>query len=117
MSKSNFSKTDDDGTVTAAALDNPSTATFALHPNEVLKLVSASKLGEIYLILRPLNPTDDYLDSLAYTINSINSYNKKQDNNPDIQNLPPLPDNKTVIVESPKDENKIEIIQGDQIVQ
>ena len=34
----------------------PSTATFALRPDDVLKLVSASKLGEIYLSLRPKHP-------------------------------------------------------------
>lgn len=45
------------------AISNPSIATLALKPDEVLQLISASKLGEIYLMLRPLKPLDGYVDS------------------------------------------------------
>ena len=44
------------------AISNPSIATLALKPDEVLQLISASKLGEIYLMLRPLKPIDGYVD-------------------------------------------------------
>ena len=44
------------------AIDNPTIATLALKPDEVLQLISASKLGEIYLMLRPDKPYDSYVD-------------------------------------------------------
>lgn len=48
-------------------ISNPSIATLALRPDEVLRLISASKLGEIYLMLRPLKPLDTYVDDEGYT--------------------------------------------------
>ena len=52
------------------AIDNPSIATLALKPDEGLQLVSASKLGEIYLMLRPFKPSDTYVDAEDYTFRS-----------------------------------------------
>lgn len=56
-----------------SAVQNPSIATVALMPNDILRLVSASKLGEIYMILRPKNPTQKYWDDVAYTVKSANA--------------------------------------------
>ncbi|MBR3051122.1 MAG: Flp pilus assembly protein CpaB, partial [Selenomonadaceae bacterium] len=47
---------DESGNITSSAIRNPTIATFALPPQDVLKLISASKLGEIYMMLRPSNP-------------------------------------------------------------
>ena len=52
------------------AIDNPTIATLALKPDEGLQLVSASKLGEIYLMLRPFRPSDSYVDASDYTLES-----------------------------------------------
>ena len=94
----------------------PSTATFALRPDDVLKLVSASKLGEIYLSLRPAHPVARYSDTIDYTIDSINADKFKKENSPQTAPVPPIPETPQK-AENVPDENKIEIIQGDQIVQ
>lgn len=95
----------------------PSTATFALRPDDVLKLVSASKLGEIYLSLRPKNPAVRYSNTVDYTIDSVNVDKKKKETpQPPVTPLPQIPATPPQ-VETVQDENKIEIIQGDQIVQ
>lgn len=62
----------DNGVATTTAINNPSIATFALHPDDVLKLVSASKLGEIYMSLRPIKPRSTYSGDIEYTIESVN---------------------------------------------
>ena len=53
------------------AIDNPALATLALRSDEVLKLISASKLGEIYLMLRPIGAWDEYGYGTEYTFESI----------------------------------------------
>ena len=116
MNKKSESNVAEDGTITTAAIENPSIATFALRPDEVLKLLSASKLGEIYLMLRPTNPTEDYLQNVGYTIDSINAY-KQQQNSPPTTPAPVAETPQPKIETPPVDVNKIEIIQGDQIVQ
>ena len=123
MNKKSESNVAEDGTITTAAIENPSIATFALRPDEVLKLLSASKLGEIYLILRPLNPTDKYFESIGYTINALHIPQPEQATpQPQIVTPAPAPAVEQPTVkpkpeETPKDVNKIEIIQGDKIVQ
>ena len=119
MNKNPESAVAADGTITTTAIDNPSIATFALRPDEVLKLISASKLGEIYLMLRPQNPTQEYLYNYGYTINSINSYKQQQSApapapvaTPEPAAVQPTP---TVPTDAQKDTNKIEIIEGDKI--
>lgn len=52
------------------AISNPTIATLALKPNEVLQLVSASRIGSIYLMLRPLKPSDTYVDGGGITFRS-----------------------------------------------
>ena len=63
----------EDGATTTTAINNPTIATFALRPEDVLKLVSASKLGEIYMSLRPTKPKNAYVGEMEYTIDSINT--------------------------------------------
>ena len=115
------------------AISNPSIATLALKPEEALQLISASKLGEIYLMLRPFKPKDMYVDSLEYTAVSSNaqqSYNEPtpavpaQPAQPAVSATVPLPVANVPSANPPiplqpnrLEEKKIEIIQGDQIVQ
>ena len=42
-----------DGNNGGSAISNPTIATFALRPDDALKLISASKLGEIYMSFAP----------------------------------------------------------------
>ena len=115
----NPATTGEDGKPASQAIANPSIATFALHPDEVLKLVAADKLGDIYLMLRPKNPTEDYLSSVGYTIESINADKQKNENAPSVTppQMTPLQPIPAQVEEKNSDVNKIEIIQGDQIVQ
>ena len=117
------------------AISNPSIATFALRPEEALKLISASKLGEIYLMLRPLNPKDVYVDNMDYTAVSTNALQKSEAPAPaytPVQvpvsalpqvtaTVPPKPVTNTPTPTTPMilpdKQKKIEIIQGDQIIQ
>lgn len=111
---------------TTVAVENPSTATFALRPDEILKLVAATKLGEIYLTLRPAKPAVRYSDKTDYTIDSFNAGKQKQETPqpatvpqtvaPSVIELPPIPQTAPKF-ETVPDVNKFEIIQGDKIVQ
>ena len=60
------------------AIENPTMATLALRPDEVLRLVSASKIGEIYLMLRPLVPQGDYYTGAEYSIESLKGKNDRE---------------------------------------
>ena len=105
---------DANGVVTSSAISNPTIATFALPPQDVLKLISASKLGEIYMMLRPSNPAANYVPEMEYTIDSINKPKPETPaipSNP-VPNLPQIP---AVPVAPPVP--KIDIILGDEIVQ
>ena len=115
------------------AISNPSIATFALRPEEAIKLISASKLGEIYLMLRPLNPKDVYVDNMDYTAVSTNALQKSEAPAPaytpvqaPVSALPqvtatvppkPVTTTQTTPMPLPNKQKKIEIIQGDQIIQ
>ena len=98
--------------VPKAAISNPSIATFALRPEETLKLISAVKLGEIYLSLRPSKPQSAYVEPMEYTIESIDAPKPEVAPAPVIPSSAPAPQ---VPLEPPTP--KIEIIAGDQIVQ
>lgn len=60
------------------AIENPTMATLALRPDEVLRLVSASKIGEIYLMLRPLVPQGDYYTGAEYSVESLRGKNERE---------------------------------------
>lgn len=68
--KKSNSKNSSESENASGAIQNPHIATLALKPEEVLQLASASKLGEIYLILRPENPKTLYMDDHHYAIQS-----------------------------------------------
>ena len=116
------------------AISNPSVATLALQPADVLTLISASKLGEIYMMLRPFNPLEMYVGDMPYTTTS-SSYKRQQQeeaaraarenelkqqaalqaapSEPPVEKTPPPVEYEPSEPSVPK----IEIIQGDQIVQ
>lgn len=106
-----------DGNNGGSAISNPTIATFALRPDDALKLISASKLGEIYMSLRPAHPYSNYVDTVEYTIESVNSPYRAQPAQevPAIPAEQPIPQMPAVPDEPPVP--KIEIIQGDEIVQ
>ena len=60
------------------AIENPTMATLALRPDEVLRLISAAKIGEIYLMLRPLVPQGDYYTGAEYSIESLKGKNDRE---------------------------------------
>ena len=116
------------------AVNNPSIATLALKPNEAIQLVSASKLGEIYLMLRPLKPSNMYVGDLEYTAvssNEIQSYSEPLPTPAPAVTLPeqpaptvpaatvPLPNANVPTPDIPSSKpagSNIKIIQGDQIL-
>lgn len=110
-----------DGTsAKSGAISNPTLATFALLPGEALKLISASKLGEIYMSLRPEHPQDSYVDDRYYTMESVNAPRPKQE--PKQEPTPVIPETPVPVMPLPQfpaapTVPKIEIIQGDEITQ
>lgn len=110
-----------DGTsAKSGAISNPTLATFALRPDEVLKLISASKLGEIYMSLRPEHPQNNYVEDTYYTMESVNAPQPKPE--PVADSTPVIPENPVPAMSLPQlpatpSVPKIEIIQGDEITQ
>ena len=114
----------EDGATTTTAINNPTIATFALRPEDVLKLVSASKLGEIYMSLRPTKPRNAYVGEMEYTIDSINTPPPPREPEPvrrsEPEPVPVIPANPLPAVPqvpATPAAPKIEIIQGDQVTQ
>ena len=60
-----------DGAKTDKAKTKPATATLALQPDDMLQLISAAAIGDIYLALRPFHTADtgNFLDT--YTLRSV----------------------------------------------
>ena len=110
------------------AIDNPSIATLALKPDEAMRLISATKLGEIYLMLRPFKPTDMYVDEFAVqnsvetpppqAASSIQNFNPAVNSNVPfpVTNLP-VNSNTAANVKNNVSTSRIEIIQGDKVSQ
>lgn len=100
--------------VPVAAITNPSIATFALRPEDALKLISASKLGEIYLSLRPSKPQSVYVAPMEYTMDSVDAPQSESQPAPVIPAAAPIPQ----IPSAPPVPTvpQIEIIAGDQVV-
>ncbi len=92
------------------AIDNPSIVTVALRPHEALKLISASKLGDIYLMLRPTRPLDTYVEGMEYKVISANAPAPKEETPPEEKSVAQEP------TEPEKPKAVIEIIQGDQLM-
>lgn len=105
------------------AIANPTIATLALKPDEVLHLISSSKLGEVYLMLRPDKPKNMYVndDRSSLQTAQIAEPSKNEVQTPAKQTpaVAPIPDNKNVAPfkseteEVKNDPNKIEILYGD----
>lgn len=89
-----------------AAIENPSIVTVALRPHEALKLASATKLGEIYLMLRPARPLENYVEGMEYKVISSKA----------AEEVKPSP--KEEVAPEPEEEKKevIKIIEGDQLL-
>ena len=101
------------------AINNPTIATFALRPADALKLVSAAKMGEIYLMLRPFKPQNMYVGEMEYTIESVNKPAPKVEEprqQPVQQPVPQIPNQPVPPVTKPV-EPKIDIIVGDEVAQ
>ena len=114
------------------AINNPTIATLALKPNEVLQLISASKIGSIYLMLRPLKPSVDYVDGGGITFRSYKAPKREAESKtpvpapavvapvPSVPSLPavqPKQDTKSkddLKEESEKESPKFEIMYGDK---
>ncbi len=101
---------------TTSAIHNPTIATFALPPEDVLKLISASKLGEIYMMLRPANPRATYVAEMEYTLDSINKPQPAPEPTPVIPSTP-LPDVPLPQIPAVPVAPKFDIIQGDELTQ
>ena len=110
INKSMESGENEDGKNTA--IENPTIVTVALRPHEALKLVSATKLGDIYLMLRPAKPLENYVEGIEYKVISAKATEEKEERKPE--------EKKEEVVEEIKEEKKksavIEIIEGAQLV-
>ena len=104
----------EEGIAKPSAIHNPSIATFALPPEDILKLIAATKLGEIYMMLRPSKPQANYVPQMEYALESI-SKPKPEVQTPVIPSNVPLPEIPANALEPVVP--KIDIIAGDQIVQ
>ncbi len=92
------------------AIENPSIATLALSPEDVLKLVSASKLGEVYLMLRPFKPDSLYVPDAEFTFRPIKT---EETQKPAPEKSAPAPEQPAPVVEKKEVEQpKIEIVYG-----
>lgn len=89
-----------------AAIENPSIVTVALRPHEALKLASATKLGEIYLMLRPARPLENYVEGMEYKVISSKA----------AEEVKPSPKEEVAPEPEKKKNEVIEIIEGDQLL-
>ena len=100
---------DDSVNPETTAIANPTMATLALRPEEVMMLVSATKLGDIYLMLRPLVPQSNYINGAQYVMESVKT--PPQTETP--STTPTETPEQQVPVTAPVEE-KIEIIYGNK---
>ncbi|MBQ7197688.1 MAG: Flp pilus assembly protein CpaB [Selenomonadaceae bacterium] len=117
MDRNEIEKDDNGNKNPNAAVASPSIATLALRPQEALKLVSAAKLGDIYLMLRPSKPTDMYVDEIDYTLISANAPPKKEEPVTPAQPAKPVESAKPVETPPADTTPKFEIIYGAEVVQ
>lgn len=100
------------------AIDNPTLATLALRPDEILELVSASKIGEICLMLRPMVPQSNYITGAEYTMQTLKGQRLSEE-----KQVQPSADTPAKIEENPAAPEKpvevkperIKIFYGDEI--
>ena len=111
------------------AIENPTMATLALRPDEVLQLISASKVGQIYLMLRPLVPQGDYYNGAEFSLESLKGKNDRIREEREKQEKREQEEQKNRLVtikeamqgkkdqsysENVKPENRIEIMYGNE---
>ena len=111
--------------------EDPVIATLALKPQETMELVSAAALGEIYLTLRPQNPSEMTIEETNYTMYGISDSSAPVTHSPITTNpvtapvtanVPspaiPLPPSTTPApnIQTAPSPN-FEIIQGDKIIE
>ena len=103
---------------------SPSTATLALHMDEIMQLATAAKRGTIYLVLRPLRPSEEFVDDTYYIDYAPKIQSSEQANSssapptPAFQPPPSPVTDQVPNVVAPQtigSGKPIEIIQGDQI--
>ena len=113
------------GDSSSSAISNPTIATFALNPEDTLRLVSATKIGEIYISLRPTEPRNRYVPEIQVELQSVNAPEPEPVYEPAPQSdIPVIPENAAIpamplpqLPEGASPTPKIEIIQGDEVVQ
>ena len=103
--------------VPTGPITNPSIVTFALPPEDALKVISASKLGEIYLSLRPSKPQSNYVEPMEYTMESADAPKRESVRESVRETAPVIPSAPVPQVPMTPPTPKIEIIAGDQVVQ
>lgn len=99
----------------AAGEEDPAIATLALKPGEVMELVSADALGEIYLALRPSRPKEMWVAETDHTV-----YGMAKPAAPAPAAIAQTPAPAAPAPAPPAEKpasGGFEIIQGDQIVQ
>ena len=113
MDRNDFETNKEGDRNTGAAVGNPTIATFALRPQEALRLISASKLGDIYLMLRPAKPVEMYVDDINYKVISANAKPKVETAPPPVTVTPPTTQPQSE--PEPQPPKKFVIIQGDEV--
>lgn len=104
---------DDEVDPSTKAISNPAIATLALHPESVLRLVSATKLGEIYLVLRPQKPSNKYVDIENFTIRTEKVQEVQEQPEPPKEEKQPEPVSEDEKNSEPTPPETFEIIYGD----
>ena len=104
--------------------EEPTIATLALTPQQAMELVSAAALGEIYLTLRPSNPSEGFVDDTDFTMRGLTKPSEPSVTasvpaaNPVAAKVPPAP--VAPAIPSPAipaaDSSSFEVIQGDKIL-
>ena len=121
-----------DGKATTSIVNRngaPSTATLALHMDEIMRVATAARRGTIYLVLRPFRPSEEFVEDTYYVDYSPKAQNNSSSNSSTAQTSnnsapptpafqpPPSPVTGQIENISPSQSvgKPIEIIQGDKI--
>lgn len=72
-------------------IDKPATATLAVRPEEAMRVSVASKVGTLYLALRPFKPSNRYIMDTSYAITLDNGKSAAQQNHAPTPAASPAP--------------------------
>ncbi len=108
-----------------------STATLALHADEILQIAAAARKGTLYLLMRPFRPDEEFIDTANYSTAAVTNDNQSiaiaQDEPPTPAFQPPpspvvdkpaptfKPPATPSTPSAPPNDQGIEIIQGDKV--